>query len=114
MSDLIKKHCVPCEGGTKPLQKSEIEILAKNVKSWNVVDDIKIEKKFHFIDFKHAISFVQEVADVAEFEGHHPDIYLHNWNKVTLTFSTHAIKGLSENDFIMAAKVDKLVAESYS
>lgn len=109
--ELHHKHCVPCEGGTKPLQKAEIDILSKKLKGWNI-DLKKIEKKYHFVDFKRALTFVNEVGDIAEFEGHHPDINLHDWNKVTISLSTHAVKGLSENDFIMAAKIDQIIADS--
>jgi 4a-hydroxytetrahydrobiopterin dehydratase len=109
---LHHKHCVPCEGGTKPLTKKEIAPLIKSLQAWNVLADKKIEKKYSFIDFKHAISFVNEVADVAEYEGHHPDINLHNWNQVTITLLTHAVKGLTENDFIMAAKIDQIIKDA--
>lgn len=109
---LHRKHCVPCEGGTKPLSETEIKRFEKNVKGWDVRAHKAIEKKYTFIDFKHAITFVNEVADIAEFEGHHPDINLHNWNKVTITLSTHAAKGLTENDFILAAKIDQIIADS--
>jgi 4a-hydroxytetrahydrobiopterin dehydratase len=109
---LQHKHCVPCEGGASPLNAHEIEVLMKNLKGWIVHDNKEIHKKFHFVDFKRALTFVNEVGDIAEFEGHHPDINLHQWNKVTITLSTHAIKGLSENDFIMAAKIDQIIADS--
>src|SRR4051812_43384243 len=109
---LHHKHCVPCESGTKPLTKSQITPLLKSLHAWTVVDDTKIHKKYTFIDFKHAISFVNEVADVAEYEGHHPDINLHNWNHVTITLFTHAVKGLTENDFIIAAKIDQIIKDA--
>jgi 4a-hydroxytetrahydrobiopterin dehydratase len=109
--ELHHRHCVPCEGGTKPLSKDAIDEYMKKLHGWQVIDENKIEKKYHFIDFKRALSFVIEVGDVAEFEGHHPDIYLHSWNKVTISLSTHAIKGLSENDFIVAAKIDQIIVD---
>jgi 4a-hydroxytetrahydrobiopterin dehydratase len=112
MKDLHLKKCVPCEGGTKPLNRKEIDVYLKDVKAWKVIDDKEIQKNFTFATFKHALGFVNEVGDVAEFEGHHPDLNLHNWNKVTVTLSTHAIKGLSVNDFIMAAKIDQIVKEN--
>jgi 4a-hydroxytetrahydrobiopterin dehydratase len=108
---LHHKHCVPCEGGVKPLTEAEIEPLLKNIKAWQVHTNTSISKKYSFVDFKHAITFVNEVADIAEFEGHHPDINVHGWNKVTITLSTHAIKGLSGNDFIMAAKIDQVLKD---
>jgi 4a-hydroxytetrahydrobiopterin dehydratase len=111
---LHKRKCIPCEEGSAPLSPSEIEPLSKNISGWQVLENKKIEKKYHFVDFKHAVTFINEVADIAEFEGHHPDIYLHNWNKVTITLSTHAAKGLTENDFIMAAKIDQIIADQES
>ena len=106
--ELKNKKCVPCEGGVPPLTPGEIEKYQKELKtSWEVVENKKIKKEFVFKNFKQAMAFVNEVADLAEFEGHHPDIYIF-WNKVTLELSTHAIKGLSENDFIMAAKIDSV------
>jgi 4a-hydroxytetrahydrobiopterin dehydratase len=109
--ELHDKHCVPCEGGTPPLSASEATQLLKNISGWNLVEHTKIEKKFHFVDFKRALTFVNEVGDIAEFEGHHPDIDLHDWNKVLVTLSTHAAKGLTENDFIMAAKIDQIIKD---
>ncbi len=112
LMSLQNKKCVPCEGNAKPLTQTEAESLLQQLKGWMIQDTAtKIQKNFTFIDFKHALSFVNEVGDVAEFEGHHPDIHLHNWNKVTITLSTHALKGLSENDFIMAAKIDQIISE---
>ena len=110
--DLKNTHCVPCEGGAEPLSAEEITDRIKKLKAWNVLDNKKIEKKFHFINFKHALAFANEVGDIAEFEGHHPDINIHDWNKVTISLSTHAIKGLSENDFIMAAKIDQVIQDA--
>ncbi len=109
---LHKKHCIPCEGGIAPFTKEEVESHIKHIKAWHVVDHKAIEKKYTFLDFKHAITFVNEVADVAEYEGHHPDINLHNWNKVTISLSTHAAKGLTENDLIMAAKIDQIIKDA--
>ena len=104
--DLLKKKCVPCEGGAKPLIRSEAEDYLAEVSGWVLDQDAKkISKEFKFKDFIGAINFVERVADVAEMEGHHPDIHIH-YNKVLLELSTHAIGGLSENDFIVAAKID--------
>ncbi len=108
MSDLTQKKCLPCEGGVEPLSEDEIKNYLSQIKGWNLakVDNhFQIEKEFVFKDFKEAIEFVNRVADLAEEEGHHPDICIH-YNKVKLTLWTHAIGGLSENDFILAAKVD--------
>jgi 4a-hydroxytetrahydrobiopterin dehydratase len=112
MSDLHQQHCVPCEGGVQPLTASEIDSHIKKIKAWTIIENKKIEKKFLFTDFKHALTFTNEVGDVAEFEGHHPDIFIHDWNNVTIALSTHAIKGLSDNDFIMAAKIDQIIADT--
>lgn len=108
MDTLTSKKCVPCEGGETPLKRSEFEVYLPQVKYWSVIKGDKyIERDFKFKNFKDALGFVNQVGKLAELEGHHPDIYLHNWRKVRLTLSTHAIKGLSQNDFIMAAKIDK-------
>lgn len=105
--DLKSKKCVPCEGGVKPLTPDEYGAYLRNeLSGWTDIDEKKIEKEFKFKNFREALSFVNKVGDLAESEGHHPDIALHNWNKVKLTLSTHAIGGLSENDFILASKID--------
>ena len=110
MTDLTKKHCVPCEGGACPLPLRETKtFLAQVNPAWQVKDAKAIERTFTFKDFLGAVAFINQVADIAEKEGHHPDMNLHGWNKVTLNLSTHAIGGLSENDFILASKVDELV-----
>lgn len=107
--DLVSKHCVPCEGGTKPLDKKDIQkYQAVLTISWEVLEDKKIKHEFKFKDFKQAIEFVNKVAKLAQEEGHHPDIHIF-FNKVTLELWTHAIDGLSENDFILAAKINNLV-----
>ena len=106
--DLTKKHCVPCEGGIPPMNKKEAEKYLKEVKGWQLSGN-KIEKELKFKNFKKAMEFVNTVADLAEEEGHHPDILVYSWNKVKLMTYTHAIGGLSENDFILAAKIDKFL-----
>lgn len=105
--DLLKKKCIACEGkGIKPFTREETENYLKQVIEWVLDKDAKkISKEYKFKDFIGAINFVERVADVAEMEGHHPDIHIH-YNKVLLELSTHAIGGLSENDFIVAAKID--------
>ncbi len=105
--DLKNKRCKPCEGGTKPMKKSEAAKYLKFAPGWKLSgNDITIDKKFK--DFKRALTFINKVGAIAEREGHHPDIILHDWNKVKLVLSTHAIGGLSINDFIVAAKVNSL------
>lgn len=107
--DLINKKCVPCEGGTPPFKSEEIEkYLGQVDEAWEAIDEKRLRRRFVFKDFKEAMTFVNRVADIAEEEGHHPDISL-VYNKVTLELTTHAISGLSENDFILAAKIDALL-----
>ena len=106
--DLRQKHCVPCEGGTPPFTKEQIAEYAPKVPDWKVVEDKKLTKEFKFKDFREAMAFVNKVADIAEGEGHHPDIYVF-YNLVRFELSTHAVNGLSENDFILAAKIDALL-----
>jgi 4a-hydroxytetrahydrobiopterin dehydratase len=105
---LTDKKCIPCEGGVPPLSHEEIENLLKEVSQWTIIDNKQLERDFKFKNFKEAIEFVNKVANLAESEQHHPDIFLHGWNKVKLTLSTHAIGGLSENDFILAAKINTI------
>ena len=106
-NNLFKKKCVPCEGGDiNPFLPEEIRNYMPDVPGWTLSDDAKsITREYKFADFIGAVNFVNLVADIAEEEGHHPDIKI-NYNKVSLTLSTHAIGGLSENDFIVAAKID--------
>lgn len=105
---LRRKKCVPCEGTEDPMPESEVKHYLAVVEGWSTSDFKKIEKDFAFKNFKQALEFVNKVADIAEEEGHHPDIFLHNWRKVKIAFTTHAIKGLSLNDFILASKTDAL------
>jgi 4a-hydroxytetrahydrobiopterin dehydratase len=105
---LTTRKCVPCEGGVPPLLKEEIKRYLLQLKDgWKVLDNKKINKILKFQDFKQAIDFVNKVAILAEQEGHHPDIAIH-YNKVNIILWTHSIDGLSENDFILAAKIDKI------
>lgn len=100
---------MPCSIGALPLEREEIEEYLRNLKTdWNLVEDKYIEKTYKFKDFKDALDFVNKVGKLAEEEGHHPDIYL-SWGKVVLKLWTHKIKGLHENDFILAAKIDELI-----
>jgi len=109
MTNLLQKHCVPCEGAVPPLPQSDAEKLLKEAcADWKLSDGKKISREFKLKNFKEALQFVNKVAHLAEAEGHHPDILVH-YNRVTLELWTHAIDGLSENDFIMAAKIDALM-----
>ena len=109
--DLINKKCVPCEGGVIPFDISEIHKYQKKVDGWDISEgDEKIFflcKKFKFKNFLKSQEFVNEVGKISEEEGHHPEI-LFGWGYAEIKITTHAIKGLSENDFILAAKVDKI------
>ncbi len=106
--DLAHKKCVPCEGGMPPATKEEAEILLRQINDWKLSDDAKsIGKQFKFKDFAAALSFVDKIGVIAEEEGHHPDIQL-SWGKVIVDLTTHALDGLSQNDFILAAKIDEI------
>ncbi|OGH38025.1 MAG: hypothetical protein A3B44_00720 [Candidatus Levybacteria bacterium RIFCSPLOWO2_01_FULL_38_21] len=134
--DLAKKHCVPCEGGTPPMARADAVKLLKKLNRysssgaqaelrssnkgssrqartinnvWKMLDNavLKISKKFKFKNFKEALEFVNKVGDIAESEGHHPDISF-GWGRAEITLYTHAVSGLSENDFILAAKINKI------
>lgn len=99
---------MPCESYQSPMNSSEIEKLLPNVEGWESIDGNKITKEFIFKNFKEAMSFVNKVADLAEIENHHPDILIYNYKKVKLELFTHTISGLSENDFILAAKINNI------
>jgi 4a-hydroxytetrahydrobiopterin dehydratase len=106
MNDLAKKQCVPCRGGVPPLEGPEIKKLLDRLSNdWIVVEDHHLEKEFRFDDFKQALDFTNRLGDLAEEQGHHPDVYL-AWGRVKLILWTHKIDGLTESDFIFAAKAD--------
>lgn len=107
MSGLAEKTCVPCRGGVPPLTEEQIRPLKAQVKDWTVVNNHHLEKQFKFPDFKTALAFVNKVGSLAEEQGHHPDISL-AWGKVGVIIWTHKIDGLTESDFILAAKIDQL------
>ncbi len=108
---LSSKHCVPCRGGIPPLTAEKARELARDTPQWRLEENAtRLKRRFEFEDFKKAIEFVNRVAEVAEQEGHHPDIAIH-YNQVDLILWTHKIGGLHENDFILAAKVDRLLEE---
>lgn len=107
---LKDKKCVPCEGGVATITGSELEAYTNQLQpTWEVVDGSMLRREFRFTDFKEAMAFASEVAFIAEEEGHHPDLHI-SWGKVVVWLYTHAIKGLSENDFIVAAKINELQA----
>ena len=104
---LADKRCVPCEGGTPALTRGEIEPLAAQVETWKVEDGKRLTKAFKFKNFLEAVAFVNIITPVAEAEGHHPDLHV-RWGEVRVILWTHAAGGLTENDFILAAKIDQL------
>lgn len=105
--ELGKKKCKPCEGGTPPLDEKEIsEYMTQIQDGWKVSENKKILKEYSFEDFGHTMDFVNKVAELAEDEGHHPDMHV-SYGKVMIELSTHSIGGLSENDFILAFKIDE-------
>lgn len=106
-AELAARHCVPCRGGTPPLQGEALEKFKTDLPDWRVVDEHHIEKAFLFPDFKTGLEFVSRVGALAEAEGHHPDLCL-AWGRVQAVVYTHTINGLSENDFILAAKIDQV------
>lgn len=102
---LSQKHCIPCKQGVPPLKGEELKRLHQQLNGWKVVDEHHLEKEYLFKDFKQALAFVNKVGELAEQEGHHPDLHL-SWGKVKVVLWTHKIDGLSESDFILAAKCD--------
>jgi len=108
MDKLSDKKCAPCEGGVEPMTRADFAPYIEQVAAWDIIDDARMERNFQFKDFPEALAFVNEVGAIAEEEGHHPDILIHGWNKVKITLWTHAIGGLSINDFIVATKIDHI------
>lgn len=108
MADLAAKECVPCKGGVPPLEGEELRRLHDKLgHDWTVVDEHHLTKRFAFDDFRQALDFTNRVGELAEQQGHHPDIYL-AWGKVDVTVWTHVIDGLTESDFVFAAKADRV------
>ena len=113
MTNLFKKKCVPCEGGVIPFDISEIHKYQKKVDGWDIAKNEKnnffLEKNFKFKNFKDSQDFINIIGKISEEEGHHPDITF-GWGYAKIIITTHAIEGLSENDFILAAKIDKIIS----
>ena len=107
MSELASKKCVPCKGGVPPLKGEALQTLQRQVEGWNVVEEQHLFKDFKFPDFRKALDFVNKVGEIAEEQGHHP-IITFTWGKVEITIYTHKINGLTESDFILAAKIDTI------
>ena len=107
MSDLAERRCVPCHGGVPPLGAAEIEKFSGELDNWEVVGQHLLKKTYEFPNFARALALVNRIGEIAEAEGHHPDICF-GWGRVEVNIYTHAIDGLSESDFILAAKIDQL------
>ena len=107
MSALAQKSCVPCTGGVPPVEGEELARLSAEVADWSVIDGHHLEREFGFSNFQQALDFTNAIGEVAENEGHHPDIFL-TWGKVGVKIWTHKINGLTESDFVLAAKIDSL------
>ena len=105
-SNLANKHCVPCRGGVPSLQGEDLRRLRTQLPTWNVVEEHHLAKTFAFPDFKTALAFANRVGDLAEQEDHHPDLSI-SWGRLDVTIYTHKINGLTESDFILAAKIDE-------
>ena len=107
MSVLAQKTCIPCKGGVPPLKGEELDTLEEKLgNDWQIINEHHLEKEYIFTDFRQALDFTVKVGEMAENQGHHPDIFL-AWGKVKLTIWTHKIDGLTESDFIFAAKADQ-------
>ena len=104
---LADKVCIPCKGGVPALKGEALAELARQVPGWEVIEEHHLHKAFKFPDFKQALAFVNRAGDVAEEQGHHPDILL-GWGKAEITVYTHSVNGLTESDFILAAKTDRV------
>jgi len=108
--NLLERRCAPCEKGAEPLSRDRAREMAAQVPNWELDEDgAKIRRKLKLKNFVEAIAVVDRVAELAEGEGHHPDIRIYGWNQIEFTLSTHKIGGLHENDFILAAKIDALL-----
>ena len=108
MNELAEKECVPCKGGVPPLKGKALQDLSNKLgNGWRVAQEHHLEKEFTFKDFREALDFTNRVGEIAESQNHHPDIYL-TWGKVGVKIWTHKIDGLTESDFVLAAKIDTL------
>lgn len=113
MADLADRSCVPCKGGVPPLTAEQIRPLLAQLDGWTVVDNHHLERRYSLKDFAQALAFVNRIGAIAEQEDHHPDIYL-AWGRVHVTIWTHKINGLTESDFVFAAKCDRAFRELVS
>lgn len=107
MAELSERQCVPCRGGVPPLKGKKIENFLRQLEGWQVINEHHLQKTYQFRDFRESLQFVDRVGALAEEQGHHPDICF-GWGKADVTIWTHKIDGLTESDFVLAAKIDKL------
>lgn len=107
MTCLAKKQCVPCKGGVPPLERDQVERLLEEIDGWRIEREFHLTKEHEFPDFVSALAFVNRIGEVAEQQAHHPDIHL-AWGRVGVEIWTHKINGLTESDFILAARIDEL------
>jgi len=107
MSELAERECVPCRGGVPPMKGQEIRRLYEQLTGWDVVDEHHLLKKYRFKNFNESLEFINRVGELAEQQGHHPDICF-GWGNAEISIWTHKIDGLTESDFVLAAKIDKL------
>ncbi len=107
-NNLVHKECSPCEKKSGKMLPDIVQNFKEKIDEWSIIEDKRIEKTLKFADFKSVLDFVNKVGKIAEQEKHHPNIFIHDWNKVTFTLFTHSINGLSENDFILASKIDEI------
>ena len=107
MSELAERQCVPCRGGVPPMKGDEITEMSSQLPDWQVVNEHHLRRNYRFKDFRETLDFVNRVGELAEEQGHHPDICF-GWGKADITIWTHKIDGLTESDFVLAAKIDKL------
>lgn len=106
MNSLAERHCIPCRGGVPPLRGDALVPFAQQLPDWKIVDEHHLAKTFPFPDFQRALDLVNRIGAIAEAEGHHPDLCL-SWGKVDVQIYTHKIQGLTESDFVLAAKIDR-------
>ena len=107
MADLAERECVPCRGGVPPLKGEEIKELSAQLAEWQIINEHHLQKTYAFKDFRESLNFINHVGELAEEQGHHPDICF-GWGKADITIWTHKIDGLTESDFVLAAKIDRL------
>ena len=107
MADLAERQCVPCRGGVPPMIAEEIEKLLPEVEGWRVINQHHLQKNYQFKNFRETLQFVNTIGELAEQQGHHPDICF-GWGKADISIWTHKIDGLTESDFVLAAKIDKI------